>query len=190
MICQPLPLTRVSTPQLIAAPVHEFSTFLTILKQAQGISSVILGEEGKTVVLLDMGMYKPAQKLLMAKKPELSNIVLRPGELHIRCVMRKPSFAYAKTKTQISFTVTAKLISAIVFATYIGRSLFFLNPKFHASSHRLYLYSLVCVGPGRKSECWFSHDAAHICIAMLRTTGRYIDNSGIDTAWFIWSDNY
>ena len=22
---------------------------------------------------------------------------------------------------------------------------------------------MVCVGPGRKPECWFSHDAAHIC---------------------------
>ena len=33
-------------------------------------------------------------------------------------VMRKPGFfAYAKTKTQISFAVTAKLISAFVFAT-------------------------------------------------------------------------
>ena len=32
-------------------------------------------------------------------------------------VMRKPTFAYAKTKTQISFAVTAKLISAFVFAT-------------------------------------------------------------------------
>ena len=26
----------------------------------------------------------------------------------------------------------------------------------------LLLYSLVCVGPGRKPECWFSHDAAQI----------------------------
>ena len=30
--------------------------------------------------------------------------------------MRKPAFAYAKTKTQISLAVTAKLISAFVFA--------------------------------------------------------------------------
>ena len=29
--------------------------------------------------------------------------------------MRKPGFAYAKTKTQISFAVTAKLISVFVF---------------------------------------------------------------------------
>ena len=61
VISKPLPLTRVSTPPLIAAPAHEFSTLLTVLKQAQGISTVILGEESKTVISLDMGLYKPAQ---------------------------------------------------------------------------------------------------------------------------------
>ena len=64
--------------------------------------------------------------------------------------MRKPAFAYAKTKAQISFAVTAKLISAFVFATRIVQSLHFLNTKFQASSHLLWLYSLLCVGPGRK----------------------------------------
>ena len=59
-------------------------------------------------------------------------------------------FAYAKTKTQISFAVIAKLICVFVFATRIVHSLFFLDPKFQASSHLLSLYSLVCVGPGRK----------------------------------------
>ena len=34
-------------------------------------------------------------------------------------VVRKPFFAYSKTKTQISFAVTAKLINAFVFATQI-----------------------------------------------------------------------
>ena len=42
----------------------------------------------------------------------------------------------AKTKTQISFAVTAKLISAFVFAIRIVQSLYYLNPKFQASSHR------------------------------------------------------
>ena len=64
----------------------------------------------------------------------------------------KTVFAYAKTKTQISFAVTAKLISAFVFATRIVQSLFFLNPKFQASSHLLWLYRQVCVGPGRKPQ--------------------------------------
>ena len=58
-------------------------------------------------------------------------------------------FAYAKTKTQISFAVTAKLICAIVFAIRIEKSLYFLNRKFQTSSHLLWLYSLVCVKPGR-----------------------------------------
>ena len=66
-------------------------------------------------------------------------------------VVRKPFFfAYAKTKTQISCAVTAQLISAFVFATRIVQSLYFLNPKFQVSSHFLWLYSPVCVEPGRK----------------------------------------
>ena len=44
----------------------------------------------------------------------------------------------------------AQLISAFVFATRIVQSLFFLNPKFQASSHLLWLYSPICVRPGRK----------------------------------------
>ena len=64
--------------------------------------------------------------------------------------MRKPDFAYAKTKTQIRFAVTAKLISAFVFAFWKVQYLYFLNMKFQASSHLVWLYSPVCVGPGRK----------------------------------------
>ena len=61
-----------------------------------------------------------------------------------------PLVANAKTKAQISFAVTAKLISAFVFATRIVKSLFFLNPKFQASSYLLLLYRPVCVRHGRK----------------------------------------
>ena len=41
----------------------------------------------------------------------VSDLVL--GFYHLSHVMRKPDFAYAKTKAQISFAVTAKLISAL-----------------------------------------------------------------------------
>ena len=81
--------------------------------------------------------------------------------------MRKPTICICKTKAQISFAVTAKLISAFVFATWIVQSLFFLNPKPQASSHLLCLYSSVCVRPVRKPHCWFSHDAAHIFMSGL-----------------------
>ena len=57
-----------------------------------------------------------------------------------------------KSKTQISFAVTAKLISAFVLATRILQSLYFLNQKFQTSSHPLWMYSLVSVGPGRKPQ--------------------------------------
>ena len=77
-------------------------------------------------------------------------------------VMRKQQSAFAKTKTQISFAVTAKLISAFVFATWIVQYLYFLNTKFQASSHLQWLHSLVCVRPGQKPHCWLSHVAAHI----------------------------
>ena len=71
-------------------------------------------------------------------------------------------FAYAKTNTQISFAVTAKLISAFVFAIRIVQSLYYLNPKFQASNHLRSQYSLVCVGPGRKPRRPFSQNEAHI----------------------------
>ena len=47
---------------------------------------------------------------------------------------------------------SASLISAFVFAIWIVESLYYLNPKFQACSHLLWLYSPVCVGPGRKSR--------------------------------------
>ena len=81
--------------------------------------------------------------------------------------MRKPDFCiYAKTKAQISFAVTAKLISAFVFATQIVQFLFFLNPKFQASSQLLWLHKPVCVRPGRKPEDRFSRVAAHIHVQL------------------------
>ena len=37
-----------------------------------------------------------------------------------------------------------------------------INPKFQASSHLQWLYSLVCVRPSQIPHCWFFHVAAHI----------------------------
>ena len=89
--------------------------------------------------------------------------------------------AYAKTKTQISFAVTAKLISAFVFATRIVQFLLYLTPKFQASSSFLCLYRPVCVGPVRKPHCWFSHEAAQILWLCMTTKGLSLSNqlSGI-----------
>ena len=58
---------------------------------------------------------------------------------------------YAKTKALISCAITAQLISAFVFASLIVQFLFFLNPKFQASSNLMWPHRPVCVGPGRGS---------------------------------------
>ena len=60
-------------------------------------------------------------------------------------VMRKLEFGYAKTKALVNCAVTAQLIKAFVFARYmyIVQSLFFLNPKFQASSHLRVVSDLV-----------------------------------------------
>ena len=55
-----------------------------------------------------------------------------------------------KTKAQVSFSVTAQLMSTFVFATLIEQFLFFINPKLQASSLFLRLYRPVCDGPSRK----------------------------------------
>ena len=77
-------------------------------------------------------------------------------------------FAYAKTKAQISFAVTAKLISAFVFATQIVHFLFLLNPKFQASMLLLGLYMSVCVRPGRKPRRPVFSRRGSILICILR----------------------
>ena len=79
------------------------------------------------------------------------------------------------------FAVTAKLISAFVFATRIVQFLFYLNPKFQASSSFLCLYRLVCVGPVRKPHCWFFHEVAHI---QLHTLGQIAETVKIITNQF------
>ena len=79
-------------------------------------------------------------------------------QLIMRLVMRRPAFCmlrYAKTKMLISWAITTQLISAFVLATYTVQSSYFLNPKFQVSSHLLWLYGPVCVGPGWKLRTGF-----------------------------------
>ena len=81
--------------------------------------------------------------------------------------MGKPTICLGEKKAQISFAVPAKLISAFVFSTLIVQFLFYLNPKFQASSSFLCLYSSVCVRPVRKPHCWFPHEVAQLLTALI-----------------------
>ena len=79
-------------------------------------------------------------------------------------IMRKPAFCICENKALNSCAVTAQLISAFVFAIQIVQSLYYLNPKFQASSHA----SSVAVQPGfcqtwsETPKTGFSHNEAHI----------------------------
>ena len=104
--------------------------------------------------------------------------------------MRKPFFffAYAKTKAQISCPVTAQLISAFVFAIRIVQSLYYLNPKLQVSSHLVWLYSPVCVEPGRKPRRpVFSQRGSYVyrertnlmaCMLVMESLSRLQSNFG------------
>ena len=48
--------------------------------------------------------------------------------------------------------------------TQIVQFLYFLNPKFPAFNHLLWLHNTVCVGSGRNPNCWFSQTQAHIIL--------------------------
>ena len=77
--------------------------------------------------------------------------------------MGKPTICICENKGADQLRgYTAKLISAFVFATRIVQFLYFLNPKFQASSSFLCLYRSVCVRPVQKPHCLFSHEAAHM----------------------------
>ena len=61
--------------------------------QAQGITAKVIGPDRKTVVSLDMGLYKPAKQLQMARD-DMGHLILCPGELHIVMAQLRSIGAY------------------------------------------------------------------------------------------------
>lgn len=82
LVHETIPVARIGSSPLLAAPPHEWSTILTIFMQVQQITSHVVGPGRTTVISLDMGLYQPAKKLQMAHN-DLSHVILCPGELHI-----------------------------------------------------------------------------------------------------------
>ena len=114
----------------------------------------------------------------VANKPTNKSVLIFMDK-YLRRFMGKPTISIGENKDADQLrgyiAVTAKLISAFVFATRTVQFLFYLNPKFQASSSFLCLYRPVCVGPVRKPHCWFSHKAAHFIV--LRNTIMYLFNT-------------
>ena len=84
------------------------------------------------------------------------------GQLYMSRIVRKRDFCLCENKGADQLRGNPKLISAFVFAIRIVYFLFYLNPKFQASSSFLSLYRPVCVGPGRKPRRpVFSHRGSY-----------------------------
>ena len=75
-----------------------------------------------------------------AQDLNIKNMIIK-----LTCYIQNKLFAYAKTKAQISCTITDQCLRIV-------QSLYFLNLNFQASSFLLWLDSWVCVGPGWKAQ--------------------------------------
>ena len=75
--------------------------------------------------------------------------------------MGKPTICIGENKDADQLRGNREADQRLFFTTRIVQFLFYLNPKFQASSSFLCLYRLVCVGPVRKPHCWFSHEVVH-----------------------------
>ena len=62
-------------------------------------------------------------------------------------IMIKSAFCICENKGADQLHGNRAADHHLVFTTQIVQSLFFLNLKFQASNHLLWLYKLVCVGP-------------------------------------------
>ena len=69
---------------------------------------------------------------------------------YLSFVMRKPAFCICENKDADQLCGNHEADQCLCFRYMDWKSLFYLNPKFQASSYLLWFYSLVCVGPGRK----------------------------------------
>ena len=89
--------------------------------------------------------------------------------------MRKPTICICENKDADQLCGNREADQHLHFR-YIDSTISLLSKsEIQASSHLLWLYSLVCVRPGRKPERWFSHDTAHMletCLEIITEKER------------------
>ena len=87
--------------------------------------------------------------------------------------MGKPTICLGENKDADQLRGNREADQCFIFAIRTVHFLYFLNPKFQASTSFLCFYSLVCVGPVRKPHCWFSHEGAHLSVDGERISTKY-----------------
>ena len=83
------PLTKVGALPLLPEVAHEWSTLMTVVKQAIQLKELAVGQDYITLITFDMALYEKVIQLIDAR-PDLKNKVMpRLGELHVvMCALR------------------------------------------------------------------------------------------------------
>ena len=97
--------------------------------------------------------------------------------------VRKPDFCICQNKDADQLGGNRE-DDAFVFAKWIVQSLYFLNPKFRASSYLLWFPSPVCIGPGRKPRGpVFWHRSSNTLHCFIGSGSKAICNNLFGRPW-------
>ena len=82
------------------------------------------------------------------------------ADAKMSCHMGKPTICLGENKGSDQLRSNCKADQPVCSCYSDSTVPLLLKSKFQASSSFLWLYRSVCVGPGWKPHCWFSHEAA------------------------------
>lgn len=83
------PLTEVGALPLLPEVAHDWSTHLTVLKQAIQLKELAVGEKHVTVITFDMALYEKVIQLVDSHSDLKGKVMPRLGELHVvMCALR------------------------------------------------------------------------------------------------------
>ena len=92
----------------------------------------------------------PMKNALVSDREAIKNRSSYDSMVYMSLVMRKPAFCICENKDADQLRGDREADQRLCIRFLKVQYLYFLNTKFQASSHLLWLYSQVCVGPGRK----------------------------------------
>ena len=115
----------------------------------------------------DVAPQAPVHFLVIPRKPIAQLSDAEPADQMVRekymsPLVRKPTICICENKDTDQLRGYREADQRLCFCYMDSTLPHLLKSECQASSLLLWLYRLVCVGPLRKSHCWFSYDMAHM----------------------------
>ena len=83
------PVTEIGALPLLPEVAHDWSTLLTVVKQAVLLKELAVGQNHATVITFDMALYEKVVQLIDSHPELKGKVVPRLGELHVvMCALR------------------------------------------------------------------------------------------------------